>query len=280
MNLFEQTVNAVLANQQEYTALRPAVEKEILHQDILRILNNSGLLQKLTFMGGTCLRSCYGFARLSEDLDFTGGFKFKTKDLKGIRDSIKTAIWKKYNLKTDVLDPVEEAEGNTRTWKIKVITEPFRPDLPQQRINIDVCLLPSHDRRPVMLKNYYGLEAGTSGLIIMAESMDEILADKIIALAFRPNRVKNRDIWDIYQLKIRNIALSVKLLKQKLKDRQIDFTYFQQRYTERLTALHSGQKEFLQEMRRFVNPSAFTDEFKDKHWWGNLLLILKDWENL
>ena len=274
MNLFEQTVSAVLANQPEYIVLRPAVEKEILHHDILRTLNKAGLLQQLAFMGGTCLRACYGFARLSEDLDFTGGFNFKTDDLYDIGEIIKTAIQQKYDLKVIVLDPVEE-KGNTRTWKIKIITAPARPDLPQQQINIDVCLLPSYDRNPVMLKNFYGLEAGTSGLILMAESLTEILADKIIAFALRPNRVKNRDLWDIYQLKSKNISLSAELLKQKLSDRQIDFSAFQNLYFERITAIQTQQQEFLQEMRRFLIPAAFSDEYSDKLWWENFLLFLQ-----
>ena len=64
MNLFEQTVNAVLANHKasqmpDYSVIRPAVEKEILHQDILRTLSKEGFLQELTFFGGTCLRTCY-----------------------------------------------------------------------------------------------------------------------------------------------------------------------------------------------------------------------------
>jgi len=104
MNLFERTVNAVLVNQQEYITLRPVVEKEILHHDILRTLNKASLLQKLTFMGGTCLRTCYGFSRLSEDLDFTGGFDFKIMDLHGIGDLIKTAIEQKYNLLVNVME--------------------------------------------------------------------------------------------------------------------------------------------------------------------------------
>ena len=283
MNLFEQTVNAVLQNQPDYMILRPAVEKEILHHDILRTLNKAGLLQKLTFMGGTCLRTCYGFSRLSEDLDFTGGFDFKVTDLFGIVDILKTAIHQKYNLMVDVLEPSEgsaEEDGNTRTWKIKIITAAERPDLPQQRINIDVCLLPSYDRKPVMLKNYYGLESGTSGLILMAESLTEIFADKIIALAMRPNRVKNRDLWDIFHLKSRNISLSFDLLKQKLTDRHIDFTDFQHRYYERLASLKTQQSEFLREMQRFVSPAVFTVEFSDKVWWENFLGILKDLDNL
>ena len=59
----------------------------------------------------------------------------------------------------------------------------------------------------------------------MAESLTEILADKIVAVAMRPNRVMNRDLWDIYQLKTHNVDLSIDLMKQKLIDRKIDFSY-------------------------------------------------------
>jgi len=280
MNLFEQIVNAVLVNQKttqqpDYYIIRPALEKEILHQDILRTLSKEGFLQNLTFFGGTCLRICYGFPRLSEDLDFTGGFNFKKNDLRDMGDLLKKAIWQKYNLELTVSEPVKET-GNTHTWKIKIITSPERPDLPQQHINIDVCLLPSYERQSVMIKNHYGLEAGISGLIIMAESLSEIFADKIIALAMRPNRVKNRDIWDIYELMRRNINLSVDLLKQKIADRNIDFSYFLQCYNERLVSIKTDQQDFWREMSRFLTSSVFTDEITDKHWWDNLLSLLKD----
>ena len=277
MNLFEQTINTVLAKQDAFTVLRPAVEKEILHHDILRTLSKAGLLQKLTFMGGTCLRACYGFPRLSEDLDFTGGLDFRKDILSGFGDLLKNNIWQKYNLKADVLDPVKEG-GNTHTWKVKITTAPERSDLRQQRINIDVCALPSYERRPVMLRNHYGLDTGTSGLIIMAESLGEILADKIVAVAMRPNRVMNRDLWDIYQLKARNVDLSVDLVKQKLSDRKVDFTRFQQRYAERLTRLQTQQQEFWREIPRFLSPEVITNEFKEPLWWENLLYILKDWQ--
>ncbi|MCL2067620.1 MAG: nucleotidyl transferase AbiEii/AbiGii toxin family protein [Treponema sp.] len=276
MNLFEQAVNELLAKQQDYAVLRPAVEKEILHQDILRTLAKTGSLKELTFIGGTCLRLCYGFARLSEDLDFTGGFDFNKKDLQDIGDLLKEAIWQKYNLTVNVLEPVKEV-GNINTWKVKIITAPERPDLPQQRIHIDVCLLPSYERRPVMLRNHYGIEAGTSGLIIMAESLAEILADKIVTIAMRPNRVMNRDLWDIYRLKSQNIDLSIGLVKQKLTDRRIDFSYFKQCYYDRLTLLKSQRQAFWQEMQRFLSPQAYIDEFTDVLWWENLLYLLKDW---
>ena len=273
MNLFEHTVNAVLAKHEAYSILRLAVEKEILHQDILRTLSKAGLLQELTFMGGTCLRACYGFARLSEDLDFTGGFEFKKDNLQDIGDLLKKVIWQKYNLTVNVNDPVKE-KGNTHTWEIKIIIYPERPDLPQQKINIDVCMLPSYERRPVMLKNHYGLETGTSGLIVMAESLKEILADKIVAIAMRPNRVMNRDLWDIYQLKANNIELSIDLLKQKLSDRQVDFSFFKQCFSKRLTHLQTQQKEFLCEVQRFISPEILTNELTDKIWWENFLSFI------
>ncbi len=43
--------------------LRMVVEKELLHHHILREMAEAGLLQTLTFIGGTCLSACYGSGR-------------------------------------------------------------------------------------------------------------------------------------------------------------------------------------------------------------------------
>ena len=69
MSLFEQLVNEALRNQNGLGPLQAVVEKELLHHDILREMSRAGLLASLTFIGGTCLRACYGSSRLSEDLD-------------------------------------------------------------------------------------------------------------------------------------------------------------------------------------------------------------------
>ena len=37
----------------------------------------------------------------------------------------------------------------------------------------------------MMLRNLYGIDLGTSGLILQAQSREEILADKMVAFAFR-----------------------------------------------------------------------------------------------
>lgn len=274
MNLFDKTVQTALEYNKQYNSLRPVVEKEIMHHDILREMNKAGYLKELTFIGGTCLRLCYGSERSSEDLDFAGGFNFKKEDLSDLGKILRGAFLKKYGFKVEVSEPQKET-GNTDTWKIKILTRAEQKNIPAQRINIDISLLPSYNKQPVMLKNYYGLGTGTSGLIIYAESLEEILVDKVIAFANRPNRVKNRDLWDIFWLGRKNIALDKKLVDKKLKDRNISYNDFLSKYNARLEEIKNSQKDFIGEMKRFLAQSAFDDVFISSIWWEQLLISLK-----
>ena len=274
MSTFDTLVEQIIYQNTEYPTLRTVIEKELLHYDILRTMNSAGFLKNLTFMGGTCLRDCYGSVRLSEDLDFSGGFDFSKADMGELGNVIQNTIQEKYNLPVTVTDPAKEG-GNTETWKIKVITRPERPDFPAQKINIDICLLPSHERKVSMLKNTYGIDMGTDGVLLYAESLTEILCDKLIAFARRPNRVKNRDLWDIHWLSQKNVSYNKDLLLQKLGDRKIEETDFWQLYRSRIEEVKSRQKDFLFEMRRFLLPSAFTPQFKSELWWEYLIGLLE-----
>ena len=53
MSLFDSLVDEALRNQRELAPLRTVIEKELLHHDILRVLSGAGLLNNLTFIGGT-----------------------------------------------------------------------------------------------------------------------------------------------------------------------------------------------------------------------------------
>jgi predicted nucleotidyltransferase component of viral defense system len=275
MSLLDRLADTAVEVHAGYAALRPVIEKEILHHDILREMNDAEFLKHLTFIGGTCLRSCYGSTRLSEDLDFSGGFGFTRQDMSGLGDILRDGLQKKYELPVTVTEPVRET-GNTDTWKIKMITRPEKADLPAQRINIDICLLPSYDRKPVILKNHYGIDLGTSGMILYAESLEEIYADKIVALALRPNRIKNRDLWDINWLNSRNISPDHNLVEKKLADRGITAADFWQIYRRRVDDLKNGQKDFLAELRRFLSPVEFDVGFTSPLWWEQLLLALNN----
>lgn len=275
MSLLDRLTGQILSGKQELHTLRPVVEKEILHQDILREMSHAGFLKNLTFIGGTCLRDCYGSPRLSEDLDFSGGIDFKKNDLSELGRTLRDKITERYGLKVEVSEPQREA-GDTATWKIKIITQPERADAPSQRIHIDISTVSSFDRKPVMLKNHYHIDMGTSGLILYAESREEILADKLIAFVLRPNRVKQRDIWDIVWLDRQAVKLHPDLLESKLSERKIVPETFLDDFSKRIESIRNGQNDFLFEIRRFLPAEVIKNTLATPEYWDITVDLIKD----
>jgi len=279
MSLFDALVDEALNNKQEVARLRVVVEKELLHHDILRVLSGAGLLTQLTFIGGTCLRACYGSNRLSEDLDFTGGSDFTRDQLAAMSNILIESLKAKYGLEINVTDPVRE-EGNVSTWKLKVQTRPGRKDIPAQRINIDVCAIPSYQPRPMALLNPYGVEMGTSGLILQAQSREEIFADKLVAFALRPNRLKNRDLWDIAWLHQQQIKPALDLIKNKLNDHHAQTDAYLNAFAERSASLNKNleiAKEFRKEMARFLPNETVKETVNSEKFWEYLSNLLESY---
>jgi predicted nucleotidyltransferase component of viral defense system len=269
MNLFDRLVSQAIRHQADLSPLRIVVEKELLHHDILREMSTAGLLSRLTLMGGTGLRACYGSSRLSEDLDFTGGQDFSRETLDDWSGVLVEKLHAKYGLEVTVSEPRRES-GTVDTWKLKLITRPENKALSAQKINIDICAIPSHDRRPMLLRNPYGVDMGTSGLIIQAQSCEEILADKWLALALRPNRIKNRDLWDIAWLKQQNVSLPLELIPKKLADHRRSQAEFLTQLEDRQRQLRneSGvQVDFVKEMRRFLPPGIVANTVESPAFW-------------
>lgn len=276
VNLFDRLVAEALSGQEYLAPLQIVVEKELLHHDILREMSTAGLLKELTFIGGTCLRACYGSNRLSEDLDFTGGLHFTKDGLKDLAAVLTERLKVKYDLVIEVSEPIKET-GNVDTWKLKVTTRPQQPNLPWQRIHIDVCAVPSYDRQPMILRNHYGVDMGTSGLIIQAQSMEEILADKMVAFALRPNRIKNRDVWDIGWLKQQNVKLPLHLIWLKIADRHWALQDFRDALTQRMKLLREDSgvyHDFIHEMERFLPPKVVTETVKKDGFWTFLTALI------
>ncbi|MCE6978507.1 nucleotidyl transferase AbiEii/AbiGii toxin family protein [Pseudomonas frederiksbergensis] len=273
MSLFDELVDEALKNKQDLAPLRVVVEKELLHHDIMLALSSAGMLAKLTFIGGTCLRACYGSNRLSEDLGFTGGADFNRESLTELAHVLVTTLKTKYGLEVEVGEPVRE-EGNVDTWKLKVQTRPGRKDLPAQRINIDVCSIPSYQPQPMQLLNPYGVEMGTSGLILQAETREEIYADKIVAFALRPNRIKNRDLWDMVWLRQQGVTPQLDLIVKKLGDHHCEQDEFLRLFKERSTLLDTDPKvviEFRKEMSRFLPGELVNQTVNEPAFWTFLV---------
>ena len=282
MNLFDQLVNVAMQQQQSLITLRPVVEKELLHHDILRVLSQEGLLHQLTFMGGTCLRACYGASRLSEDLDFTGGQDFTRHQLSTMGQLLSECLQAKYGLKVEVEEPVRE-QGNVDTWKLRVQTRPGQKDLPAQRINIDVCAIPSYQVRPMVLLNAYGVDMGTNGLILRAQSREEIFADKLLAFALRPNRLKHRDIWDMAWLTQQKVRPAIDLLVLKLSDHKVTKPEFVEAFQKRLGLLKNQPQmaiEFQKEMSRFLPNQIVKENINSELYWTYICNLMSDFESL
>ena len=278
MNLFDQLVGEALRSKADLTTLRPVVEKELLHHDILREMSRAGLLTSLTFIGGTCLRACYGSPRLSEDLDFSGGSGFKKEDLSALAVVLTERLQTRYGLPVSISEPVETGD-NVSTWKLTIETRVGQRHLPAQRIHLDICAIPSHVPRPMMLRNLYGIDLGTSGLILQAQSREEILADKMIALAFRENRIKNRDVWDIAWLVQQGVALPAELIPVKIRDHRREEGEFATLLQSRSSALKQEpqlREDFLKEMRRFLPASTVRDTLENPAWWTYLTHVIEE----
>jgi predicted nucleotidyltransferase component of viral defense system len=277
MSLFDQLVDEAIRNRAELGVLRPVVEKEVLHHDILREMSEAKLLTPLTFIGGTCLRACYGSERLSEDLDFTGGVNFNQECLSELADVLVEKIETRYGLPVKVSEP-KKTGGNGSTWKMTMETRPGQQHLPSQRIHLDICAIPSHDPQPMMLRNLYGIDLGTSGLILQAQSREEILADKLIAFAFRKNRIKNRDLWDVSWLVQQGVKLPVELIPLKIGDHRRQDTEFIQLIKSRLESLKADPRlrsDFVKEMQRFL-PAALQKTVQTPEFWNYLIQVLHD----
>lgn len=239
--------------------MRPAIAKELLHYDILFCLDKEGLLDKLTFQGGTALRLCYGASRLSEDLDFVGGLEFSTHYLINMKNCLEKYIGERYGLEILVKEPKEMAstpkyeEIKVDKWQISLTTAPEKKDIPRQRVKIEVANVPAYSRTPLALQqNYEFLPDGYSDTLIMTETLDEIMADKLISFVSCQRYIRYRDIWDLRWLKQQGATINPKYVLAKINDYKIsDYPEKLSITLDRLDEIIRS-KAFFNEMSRFI----------------------------
>ncbi|WP_277812042.1 nucleotidyl transferase AbiEii/AbiGii toxin family protein [Chromohalobacter canadensis] len=255
---FDELVARAMA-QPGRAAMRPVIEKELLHLDILFALERERLLDQLTFQGGTSLRLCQGSPRFSEDLDFAGDWNFCSQDLSRIRECIEDYVSKRYQLEVSVKEPKELREEpgyrdiRVDKWQVSVVTAPARKDIPKQRIKLEVASLPAYTREAHAIQVHYPfLPDGYNDLLIMTESLEEVMADKLISLVNTKKYVRHRDIWDLAWLKQQGASPDVELVKRKIQDYTVEHYPDRARDMQsRLAGVVSGTA-FQGEMARFL----------------------------
>lgn len=240
-------------------AMRPVVEKEILQYDIFHALDKMGLLKTLVFQGGTSLRLCRGSSRFSEDLDFAGGKDFTSSKMQQIKSCIEKHIGERYGFAVQVKEPKEmalatEYEGvRVDKWQISVETAPQQRDLSRQRIKIEIANIPAYTRELVPLRSNYEFLLGYDAVLVNTESLDEVMADKLIAFPASTRNIRFRDIWDLAWLGQQGAKLNPALVELKIADYKIaDYPGLLQSAIARLPGIVTS-KPFKDQMLRFID---------------------------
>lgn len=245
----------------QLASLQTTVEKELLHYEIMATMANHGFLKKLIFQGGTCLRMMYGSNRLSEDLDFAGGHDFNFQQLESLQECLHSELSKKHNLKINVAQPnFDKLTGRENIkvgrWKVSIETEPHNKSAPWQKIKLEVATVAAHTSslRP-MIKTYQQMPDGYQSILLNCESIEEIAADKFVALALRRS-IKARDVWDLTWLYQQKVEADPQLVMDKFDDYQSDngVQALESRLIELPKYMDSGKFEL--EMERFLMASV------------------------
>ncbi|MDY7579934.1 nucleotidyl transferase AbiEii/AbiGii toxin family protein [Herbaspirillum sp. RTI4] len=256
------------------SAMRPVVEKELLHYEIFQALDAEGLLKNLVFQGGTSLRLCRGSDRFSEDLDFAGGVNFSSESMQKIKECIEKRIGERFGLQVLFNNkPAKVGQGVIKhvrvdKWWLSIQTSPENPAMPRQKIKLEIANIPAYTRELVPLKVNYEVLGCMPTVIVNAESLDEIMADKILAfptslldnegrqVGLDSAKIWHRDIWDLAWMASRQAKLVPKLVVIKIKDYGVvDYLVLLECAIQQIPQIVKSP-EFKDQMRRFIDSST------------------------
>ena len=195
---------------------------------------------------------------------FAGGSDFDGPRLGPIKDALERHVGARYGLDVNVKEPRVRDVGDgveVRRWTLSIDTDPGRPDLPRQRIKLEIANVPAHESTAMAVRtNYAGLPDGYYGMLVVTESAREIASDKVVSLVATARKFpRYRDLWDLTHLAGRGAETDPRLVGLKVGDYAEDG--FAERCAELLERLpelvHGG--EFAEQMRRFLPSSVHAE---------------------
>jgi predicted nucleotidyltransferase component of viral defense system len=180
-------------------------EKEYLQYVFLHAVSRH---EGFAFKGGTCLRICYGMERASEDLDFSAAL-----DAKGMRAVFAECMKDFGLLNISHEKPVEkESRGNIR-FEVRFRGPLYDGDRKSTNtLKIDFSRAAVKMVVPKVAPRIFS-DVPVFTLIALAE--EEILAEKVRALAARG---QPRDMYDVWMLLQAGVKMDKALLKEKLAE--------------------------------------------------------------
>jgi predicted nucleotidyltransferase component of viral defense system len=265
---FGSAIDAFMQRRGIEAAMDQNLMKEAIHLHLLSALSEAGILRYVVFQGGTALRLCYGGERYSEDLDFVcgkAGAYLKDVEFDALVDkaleTTKQTLRRDFDIDAAQIalkrpahpERVKGSEVHVAAWQIVVPVNPT-PNTPKSRTKIEFANIPSYDSKPRSVSATPGL-VQIQDVILNAETPNEILADKAVALTAR-TALKFRDVWDVWYL-INKLGATPdrEMVHKKLADYGIaDITLKANTRLDEL-AKEATVTAFYREMKRFL-PSA------------------------
>jgi predicted nucleotidyltransferase component of viral defense system len=239
--------------------------KEAIHLHLLSALSEAGILRHVVFQGGTALRFCYGAERYSEDLDFVCGkagsyiAKIEFEKLVGSAlETTKETLRREFDINPAEISlkqpplpmTIKSDSVKVAAWQISVPVASLR-HLPKSRIKIEFSNVPSYDSGPNVAKAVPGL-VQMEDVILTVESINEILADKAVALTAR-QALKYRDVWDVWFLTNKlNAQIERDMVARKFGDYGTLNVETKARQRQEELMKDTTEKAFLDEMNRFL----------------------------
>ena len=182
---------------------------------------------QLIFQGGTALRWIYGGQRASEDLDFVS-----TMSSSDLRKLLNHALPQTRHLALSQfgMGAFEEKPRHTSPGCFRTLIL-FSPNIQRERINVRIEVeeiqshqFPAQRKIPMMdcPQVFHVMKEGvlalpSSSSILVVETPEEILTDKLRALYERPY-LKGRDLYDLWFLhSMLGVQTHLQPLEQKLK---------------------------------------------------------------
>lgn len=138
-------------------------------------------------------------------------------------------------------------------WQISITTAPQRKDIPRQRIKLEVANIESYSRQLRALEqNYEFLPDGYMDTLIQTQTLEETMADKLVAFVNSQRYIRHRDIWDLRWLSQKGARPNLDMVNKKIDDYQAQNYLKNLIYTQENLLAIIESKSFQDEMRRFI----------------------------
>lgn len=153
-------------------------------------------------------------------------------------------------------------------WLPDLNTASGQKDIPKQKIKLEVANVPAYTKEALPLRNNYDfLPDGYEDTLVFTETLDEVMADKLISLPATQRYIRHRDLWDLVWLQQQNARLNPELIRLKLADYKIPD--YQLMLESRIASLDDivASAAFQNEMKHFLPTNVYDrtlgqDKFK------------------